>query len=86
MTVMHGYGYGWGMNWTGWLFMGLFWALLLGVILWAVVRLLPASTHRDQSVHDSPEEILDRRFASGELDAETYRAQREALAAARGRR
>lgn len=33
---------------------------------------------------ESPFDILDRRFALGEIDVETYRAQRAALAEARG--
>ena len=72
--------YGAGMGWGAWLGMGLFWLVLLGVILYAVVRLLPsgrpAGRDRDQ---ESPEEILDRRFARGEIDIEMYQAQRAAL-------
>jgi putative membrane protein len=74
------------MGWGGWLFMGLFWLILLGVILYLVVRLLPTggsggSGHQRQ---ESPEEILDRRFARGEIEVETYQAQRTALRQARG--
>jgi putative membrane protein len=84
--------YGGGMGWCGWLGMGLFW-LLLGAILYLVVRLLPgggqAGTGRGGfggPRADSPEEILDRRFAQGEIDIETYQAQRAALAQSRGKR
>jgi putative membrane protein len=72
--------YGMGMGWGAWLGMGLFWLVLLGVILSAVVRLLPSggSGRRDRAA-DSPAEILDRRFARGEIDIETYRTQRAAL-------
>ena len=34
--------YGGGMGYGAWMLMGLFWLALLGVIIWAVVRLLPA--------------------------------------------
>ncbi|AXG14439.1 SHOCT domain-containing protein [Intrasporangium calvum] len=80
--------YGSGMGFAGWFFMGLFWLVLLGVIIWAVVRLLPSRQHPTggTSVTETPEEILDRRFARGEIDAETYRAQRAVLAESRGRR
>jgi putative membrane protein len=81
---------GWdgGIGWGGWLFMGLFWLVLLGVILYLVVQLLPAigSGAGGRGAQESPEEILDRRFARGEIDVETYQAQREALAHARGRK
>ncbi len=84
-------GYGGGMGW-GWPFaMGIFWLILLGVILYLVVRLLPAGGSGAAGDHGSgsparetPEEILDRRFARGEIDLETYQAQRAALAKARG--
>jgi len=80
--------YGGGMGYGAWMFMGLFWLVLLGVIIWAVVRLLPARDGGSGGTRglESPEEILDRRFARGELDPETYQAQRAALTAARGSR
>jgi putative membrane protein len=52
------------------------------------VRLLP-SRHHTQSgpaSSETPEEILDRRFARGEIDVETYQAQRAALSESRGER
>ena len=79
--------YGGGMGWGGWLAMGLFWLLLIVVIIVLVVRLLP-SMRPDGRAHvdrELPEDILDRRFARGEIDQETYQQQREALAQARGR-
>ncbi len=77
--------YGQGMGFGPWMFMGLFWLVLLGLIIWAVVRLLP-SDRRSARAAESPEEILDRRFARGEIDLETYQAQRAALSEARGAR
>jgi putative membrane protein len=76
------------MGFVGWLFMGLFWLVLLGVIIYAVVRLLPARHDGParSSAAETPEEILDRRFARGEIDVETYQLQREALARTRGER
>jgi len=78
--------YGGGMGYGAWMFMGVFWLVLLGVIIWAVVRLLPARRDGQGRDVDSPEDILDRRFARGEIDAETYQAQRAVLTAARGPR
>jgi putative membrane protein len=80
--------YGGGMGFGGWLLMGVFWLVLLGVILYLVVRLLPAGSGAGSGRErpESPEEILDRRFARGEIDVETYQAQRAALVSARGRR
>ena len=80
--------YGGGMGWAAWLGMGLFWLLLIGVIIFLVVRLLPSDGSQGVGggKRETPEEILDRRFARGEIDIDTYRAQRAALEQARGAR
>lgn len=80
--------YGSGMGFGGWFFMGLFWLVLLGVIIWAVVRLLPTRHQAPGGLNgvDTPEELLDRRFAHGEIDLETYQTQRAALVQSRGDR
>ena len=74
--------YGGGMGGGAWLVMGLFWLVLIAVIVWLVARLLPG-TKPQADRRESAEEILDRRFARGEMDADTYRAQRAALTAAK---
>jgi len=64
--------------------MGVFWLILLGLIIWLVVRLLPGSdSGTTRNTDESALEILDRRLASGELDTETWQAQRAALVGAR---
>lgn len=86
---MMGYGgMGWGMGWGGMIGMVLLWVVLIALIVWAVTRLLPARRGGgyQQPGQETPEEILDRRFARGEIDLETYQAQRAALATARGDR
>jgi putative membrane protein len=65
--------------------MGLFWFLVIGSIIWAAVALLPRVRPGGQSRLDSPEELLDRRFALGEIDTEQYRQARGELAASRPR-
>lgn len=75
--------YGGGMGPLGWLGMGVFWLLLLGLIVWLVVRLLPGSSGgTTRSTDESALEILDRRLASGEIDLAAWQAQRSALVAA----
>ncbi len=67
----------------GFFVMGLFWVILLGLIVWLVVRLVPGSPGgATRPAGESPLEILDRRLARGELDLETWKAQRAALIAA----
>ena len=65
--MMHWDGGGW---WTMALWMSMFWVLVLGVVAWAVMRAFPKGRRRDAD----PREVLDRRFADGEIDAEAYRA------------
>ena len=88
---MMGYGgAGWGgMGWGGVVGMVLVWVVLIGLIVWAATRLLPSrrgGNVNQQSAQDTPEEMLDRRFARGEIDLENYQSQRAALASARGER
>jgi putative membrane protein len=73
-------GYGFGMGLTGWIFMGLFWIALIGLVVWGVVSLLPGSQPFERGRRETPEEILDRRFALGELDIEEYWRARDQLA------
>jgi len=86
---MMGYGdMGWGgLGVGGMIGMVVFWLVLIALIVWAVSRLLPGRQgHRtaSQPGQETPEETLDRRFARGEVDLETYQMQRAALATARG--
>jgi putative membrane protein len=75
--------YGGGMGGLMWLGMGLFWLLLLGLIVWLVIRLLPGSSAPPpRTSGESAVEILDRRMANGKIDLEAWQAQRAALLAA----
>lgn len=79
---MHYYGDGWG-GWIGTaLWMILFWGGLIGLIVWAVTRSSRPSNDPKQRSDDptSPQQILDARFARGEIDADEYRNRREVLA------
>ena len=83
-------GYGWGMGTGGWIAMTVFWVALLVLVIWGVTRLLPGAGRGGESGAprtETPEEILDRRFALGEIDDETYSRMRTELTSARaGRR
>ena len=69
--------YGRGMGSLGWLGMGLFWLVLLGLMVWLVVRLLPGSADATTLPTGEPaQEVLDRRLALGEIDVEAWRAHR----------
>ncbi|MCH0563148.1 MULTISPECIES: SHOCT domain-containing protein [unclassified Streptomyces] len=80
-----------GGGWAWMTFMPILWIVLVGLLVWALVRLThplgrgtggapPGTPGRE-----TPEEILDRRFAAGEIDADAYARAHEQLAAHRGK-
>lgn len=79
-------GMGYGMGWAGWLLMAVvmiaFWALVV-VGIFALFRTMRAD--RGQRYHHSSArdalQILDERFARGEIDVEEYRERRNQLRA-----
>jgi putative membrane protein len=94
--VMMGW-YRHGMGAWAWTFLGLFWFVIIGLVVLCTVVVLNARTHvghtrdlrprdhsgisadHDDSCDDSAIAILDRRFARGEIDEQTFRAHRSAL-------
>ncbi|MFI9650671.1 SHOCT domain-containing protein [Streptomyces sp. NPDC052040] len=84
----------WYGGWAWMTFIPLLWIILIVLGVWAVIRLTHATTgdtsHRrhswaDDGPRETPEEILDRRYASGEIDTDAYTEAREHLAARRTR-
>ncbi len=75
-------------GWGGWgpmmLLMSMLWIVLIGLVVWAAIQLGQRSSNatRAQPLRETPQEILDRRFASGEIDADAYRQARDALTGA----
>lgn len=62
------------MGLAGWLGMAALWLLILGVVIWAVMRLFPV-----QRSATPAREALDERLARGDIDATQYRLVREEL-------
>ena len=78
MNGMENYanGMGWGMG-LGWFFMILFWTLIiLGII--ALIRWLSGTGSRGP-VEKNALEILQERYARGEIDQEEYQQKRHDL-------
>ena len=66
-----------GMGPAGWLLMIGFWAAIIAVIVWAVTRLFPQESTGGRSPavmqqRQDPQELLDQRPASDEIDPQTY--------------
>ena len=57
-------------------FGGILWIVLIGVVIWAVVK---AGTRTSTASTDSARAVLDTRLARGELSVEEYRKLREVL-------
>ncbi len=69
-----GWGHMSGWGW-GWMFFGsVFWAAVIGLVVWAVIR-NPGAT----SPEVDAEAILAQRFALGEISAEEFTERRAAL-------
>ena len=86
--MMWGYEYSWPMMF--WMILwNLFWLALLGLAIWALIRWLGRSVLHGKyknvlSTEEEPsaQEILRRRYARGEIDAETFEQMRQHLGSA----
>src|SRR5512133_237336 len=80
-TWMHG---GWGWGWMS--LMMVMMVLFCGAVVFGVVWLIRGATQGGSHAserpprQESPIEILERRFAEGEMSEQDYRARREVLA------
>lgn len=81
---------GWWANMMGWygnggwwsfgmVFMGLFWVALIVGAIWAVSRFARRPDDVGLGGMESARQLLDRRFASGQIDAEQYAEARRVL-------
>ena len=81
--MMHDWGYGWG--WGGGMFFGPLFMIagpvLLIVLVVLLVRWLSETGDRPSVRLRTPREILDERFAKGEIHRDEYEERRKALGA-----
>ena len=80
--MMWGYGFGWG--WFMMMFGGILWIAVLVILAWALIRWLGRKTPTSGlSTPASPSalEILQQRYARGEIDTATFEQMRERLQA-----
>jgi putative membrane protein len=91
-SVFAGQGYGWGhepgmmgwgfgMGWLGLVMMGLFWILVIVMIIFLIRWLLTSGgpRGRDSQVEDSALEILKKRYARGEINREEFEEKKKDL-------
>ncbi|MHB1612766.1 MAG: SHOCT domain-containing protein [Actinomycetes bacterium] len=82
-------GYGWdggGWGWGGWVFMAVMMVLFWSAIITGVVMFVRYSRERTGAQPPTPTEgndrarqVLDERFARGEIDADEYTKRRDML-------
>ena len=70
---MMGNGFGFGIPGLGMVF---FWGIIVFLVVWLVRRLSGESRNRDDK---SAIEILDERFARGDIDRDEYQTKKKAL-------
>lgn len=75
------------MGWNGWivmmLTMGIFWSLVVFAVIAIFRRDGDAQTSTQQPGEPSPLQMLDERFARGEIDVDEYHARQDVLRAGR---
>jgi putative membrane protein len=77
-----GYGFGWGWMIIGGLMMLLFWGGLIALCVWLIRSFASRGDHlsdTNQAVEPDAREILDRRYAGGEINREEYMTMKEDL-------
>ncbi|MEJ2055182.1 MAG: SHOCT domain-containing protein [Calditrichaceae bacterium] len=62
------------MCWLGMGFSGLFWIIILALIVWVVIRLTGNNQSKQQptSSGETPMEILKKRYAKGEITKDQF--------------
>ena len=72
-----------GLGWGGWIMMaltmGIFWSLVVFAIVAIFRRDGNAQPSDQRPAERNPLQILDERFARGEIDADEYHARQEVL-------
>jgi putative membrane protein len=71
----HMSGYGWGLM-AFWMILGI---VLIGALVWAILRSESRQATPPSPSRPSPSDILAERFARGEIDEDEYRRRRSAL-------
>ncbi len=75
--MMTGFGMGWGGYWV--IGMVLFWMVLIGGGIWLFRSLSSPNDQNQQQGRTDAREILDQRYARGELDREQYQTMKKDL-------
>ncbi len=72
-------GFGWGYGWLGIIMMGVFWLVVIVVAAWLIRSAIQSNQGRPDEHNPSAREILDSRYARGEITREQYEQMKEDL-------
>jgi len=73
----HHWGPMWGMGWGGGVAMMILWVILIVVAVYLLVRFL--QRERGAAPHETPLQILQKRYAQGEISKEQYEQMKKDL-------
>jgi len=73
-----------GVGWAGWLVMVVGMVAFWGLVVWAVIAIFRSTqtSPTADTAHRRPLDVLDERFARGEIDESEYQARADVLRAA----
>jgi putative membrane protein len=78
MTMFHGnWDWGWGLG--GMYLMGIVWLAFVALVVWLIVRATRPERSWAPPRDDGARDILDRRFAAGEISQQEYTEMRRML-------
>lgn len=66
--------FGGGM-WLGWFF----WLIIIGLIVWFIINQVVRSQKKSGSTKESPTDILNNRYAKGEISKEEFEEKKKDL-------
>ena len=67
------------MNWCGPGFGGIIWLLIIGVVIWAILKNTGSSQYMPPPTSDTNLDILKRRYAKGEITKEQFEEMKKDL-------
>jgi putative membrane protein len=74
IDMMHGFYYGGGWGWIGFLLNAVLWALIIAFIIWLVIRLSRGGHMMMHNYHDGQNalDIAKERYAKGEIEHDEF--------------
>ncbi len=72
-------GFGWGYGWLGMIMIGVFWLVVIVAAVWLIRSVIQSNQGHPDGHNPTAREILDSRYACGEITREQYEQMKEDL-------